>query len=176
MPKDYVEAVKWFRSAAEQNEAKAQYDLGICYYTGTGVRENYAEALKWFHAAADQNSVDALSMLGNCYYTGMGAELERNYVEAAKWYQKAAEQNGSPLVFVNGEVRRAGRIDWTPGLTISNAIALAGGFRDFADRGRIEIRRQAGHVERYSLRPQHAGTNTVSLERGDVVHVGMRQE
>jgi len=35
--KDEVEAVKWYRKAAEQNYAKAQYDLGFCYYNGEGV-------------------------------------------------------------------------------------------------------------------------------------------
>ena len=29
--KDQVEAVKWYRKAAEQNYAKAQYNLGVCY-------------------------------------------------------------------------------------------------------------------------------------------------
>ena len=30
--KDQVEAVKWYRKAAEQNHAEAQYNLGVCYY------------------------------------------------------------------------------------------------------------------------------------------------
>ena len=29
--KDQVEAVKWYRKAAEQNYAEAQYNLGVCY-------------------------------------------------------------------------------------------------------------------------------------------------
>ena len=29
--KDQVEAVKWYRKAAEQNYARGQYDLGVCY-------------------------------------------------------------------------------------------------------------------------------------------------
>src|SRR5437762_1460163 len=32
--KDQVEAVKWYRKAAEQNYAKAQYELGFCYLDG----------------------------------------------------------------------------------------------------------------------------------------------
>ena len=28
--KDQAEAVKWYRKAAEQNLAKAQYSLGVC--------------------------------------------------------------------------------------------------------------------------------------------------
>ena len=32
--KNYSEAVKWYRKAAEQGNAKAQYNLGSCYYNG----------------------------------------------------------------------------------------------------------------------------------------------
>src|ERR1039458_3169362 len=35
--KDPVEAVKWFRKAAAQNLAAAQYNLGLCHYNGEGV-------------------------------------------------------------------------------------------------------------------------------------------
>jgi S1-C subfamily serine protease len=45
--KDYVEAVKWLRKAAEQNVALAQAGLGACYGTGTGVAKDYVEAYKW---------------------------------------------------------------------------------------------------------------------------------
>lgn len=31
---NYAEAVKWYRKAAEQGNAKAQYNLGSCYYNG----------------------------------------------------------------------------------------------------------------------------------------------
>ena len=32
--KDYVEAVKWYRKAAEHNHADAQVRLGFCYEKG----------------------------------------------------------------------------------------------------------------------------------------------
>ena len=34
--KGYVEAVKWYRKAAEQNYAEAQSNLGLCYEKGQG--------------------------------------------------------------------------------------------------------------------------------------------
>src|SRR5438105_1914929 len=36
LAKDDVEAVKWLRKAAEQNNATAQYDLSVCYDVGQG--------------------------------------------------------------------------------------------------------------------------------------------
>jgi len=52
--KDQVEAVKWFRKAAEQNYALAQNNLGVCFYNGDGVAADWVEAYKWRLLAAGQ--------------------------------------------------------------------------------------------------------------------------
>jgi TPR repeat protein len=57
--KDQVEAVKWFRKAAEQNFAPAQYNLNVCYYNGKGVAKDYVEAYEWLLLAARQGDEDA---------------------------------------------------------------------------------------------------------------------
>ncbi len=95
MATDYVEAVKWFRKAAEQNYAEAQNNLGACYATGQGVAKDYVEAVKWYRKAAEQNFAPAQYNLGVCYATGRG--VATNYVEAVKWYRKAAEQDHAML-------------------------------------------------------------------------------
>jgi TPR repeat protein len=59
VPKDDVEAVKWFRKAAEQGEAKAQLNLGIMYGTGNGVPEDYVESYMWLNLAAAQGTEEA---------------------------------------------------------------------------------------------------------------------
>ena len=41
---DYKEAVKWYRLAAEQGNANAQYNLGVMYDNGEGVPQDYKEA------------------------------------------------------------------------------------------------------------------------------------
>ena len=51
VPENDVEAVKWFRRAAEQGCAKAQFNLGAMYGTGEGVPENYIEAHMWWALA-----------------------------------------------------------------------------------------------------------------------------
>jgi TPR repeat protein len=38
VPQDYTEATKWYRKAAEQGDAKAQYNLGYMYNDGCGVK------------------------------------------------------------------------------------------------------------------------------------------
>jgi polysaccharide biosynthesis/export protein VpsN len=76
----------------------------------------------------------------------------------------------NPVVFISGEVLHPGRFMWTSGLTLTNAIVLAGGFTDFADKSQLQIRHCNGTVEKYSYQQ----TNSPLLEQSDVVHVGRR--
>jgi TPR repeat protein len=85
-----VEAVKWYRKAAEQNYAKAQYNLGLCYEHGNGVAANRVEAAKWYRKAAEQNDVNAQFNLGMCYEEAdPGTE---DWAEVYKWLSLAAMQ------------------------------------------------------------------------------------
>lgn len=90
IPQDYEEAVKWFRKAALQGEAHAQYWLGRSYITALGINYDVAEAVKWMQKAADQNDADAQLMMGELYRTGGG--VPQDYAEMEKWYSKAAAQ------------------------------------------------------------------------------------
>ena len=53
--KDYVEAVKWYRKAADQGDAVAQYWLGGCYSNGEGVAKDFVEAYAWYNLASATN-------------------------------------------------------------------------------------------------------------------------
>ena len=57
--KDEVEAVTWYRLAAGQSYANAQYAMGTMYENGRGVEKNVAEAMKWYDLAAAQNQAMA---------------------------------------------------------------------------------------------------------------------
>jgi TPR repeat protein len=87
---NYEEAVKWYRKAAEQGHANAQFYLGVLYHTGRGVEQNYEEAIKWLRKATAQDFGPAQYLMGHLYRDGNG--VEKNYEEAVKWYRKAAEQ------------------------------------------------------------------------------------
>ena len=64
---DHAEAVKRYRKAAEQNEAVAQYNLGVCYKNGKGVAKDDVEAVKWYRKAAEQNFAMAQAILWACF-------------------------------------------------------------------------------------------------------------
>jgi TPR repeat protein len=88
---DYATALSLFRQLADQGNAKAQYKLGLIYYSGEGVPTNVAEAAKWFRKAADQGEGGAQHYLGMMYEEGEGG-VPKDLAEAAKWTSKAAEQ------------------------------------------------------------------------------------
>ena len=68
--KDYKDAVKWYRKAADQGNAHGQCQLGHCYRDGEGVAQDYEEAVKWWRKAADQGHADGQYNLGHCYGDG----------------------------------------------------------------------------------------------------------
>ncbi|MBE6293239.1 MAG: tetratricopeptide repeat protein [Bacteroidales bacterium] len=101
---NYEEAVKWYLEAAEQGHAKAQYNLGVCYYNGDGVQQSYVKAAKWYRKAAEQGNMYAQYNLGVCYANGEGVEQSKS--EAAKWYKKAAEQGNTIANYALDELNK----------------------------------------------------------------------
>ena len=63
MKRDDAEAVRWYRKAAKQGYAKAQYNLGVAYENGQGVKQDHDEAVRWYLKAAEQGLVNAVSAL-----------------------------------------------------------------------------------------------------------------
>jgi TPR repeat protein len=90
VPRNFVEAVKWYRLAAARGDAKSQYNLGVCHDLGQGVPRSITEAVKWFRLAADQGHPRAQYNLGVCYYKAEG--VPRDVVAAYKWISLAARQ------------------------------------------------------------------------------------
>lgn len=83
MSQDYIEAVKWYRLAANQGYAAAQFNLGVMYAHGQGLPQNDAEALKWYRLAANQGYAAAQLNLGNMYANGRG--VPKDYITAHMW-------------------------------------------------------------------------------------------
>ena len=115
VPQDDVEAVAWFRRAAEQGHVIAQAELASAYTDGRGVPQDYAEAEEWYRRAGEQRNrnapgvrqadVEAAALyrsaaqegnaegqlyLGDAYFLGRG--VPEDDVEASVWYRLAAEQ------------------------------------------------------------------------------------
>jgi len=132
--KDEEEAVKWYRKAAEQDDASAQYNLGLMYAEGLGVEKNEKEAVKWYRLAADQGYESAQCRLGLMYVYGEG--VENDDVEAVKWIRKAADHGYADAQYELGLM-----YDWGRGVQEDDEEAVKW-YRLAADQG-LEEAKQA---------------------------------
>ena len=56
VPRDYLEALKWYRMDADQGDVWAQVAVGRFYDWGYGVHQNDEEACFWYSLAASRSS------------------------------------------------------------------------------------------------------------------------
>ena len=59
VPRNYVEAARWYRLAANHGVVAAQIILGVMYVDGKGVQQDYVAAHTWFNLAAARGNDDA---------------------------------------------------------------------------------------------------------------------
>lgn len=89
-PRKNSETAEWYRKAANQGHANAQYELGMMYNNGidswdnSGIPKDSTKAVEWLTKAGNQGLAEACSELGEIY-------LLKNQTKAKEWYKKAAE-------------------------------------------------------------------------------------
>ncbi len=88
--KNDVEAIKWYRKAAEagQDFEQATLRLAECYRYGIGVVENKSEAVKYYKKAAEYGCTEAEVTLGEFCLSGEG--VEQDYEDAVRHFRRAA--------------------------------------------------------------------------------------
>jgi TPR repeat protein len=90
-------AIEWFRKAALQGNADAQYGLGSMYAKGDGVEKKFSEAIEWIKKAADQGHRLAIRTYATALEHGeLG--LSANETETLLWFKKAAEEGDSVAI------------------------------------------------------------------------------
>ena len=125
--KDYEQAARLFREAAEQGDAPAQEALGKMYARGEGVPQDFREAAHWLRKAAEQGRAFAQYALGALYDEGRG--VPQDFREGARWLRKAAEQGREDAQAVLGALYSKGRgvpQDYVQAYAWSNLAAAAG--------------------------------------------------
>ena len=86
---DYQTAFKLWLPLAEQGNADAQFNLGLMYYNGRGVKQDDFEAVKWYRKAAEQGNVYAQFIVGGSYLLGKGVQVNKSL--AKEWFGKACD-------------------------------------------------------------------------------------
>jgi len=88
------------------------------------------------------------------------------------------QEYNSKQISVVGEVRRPGNFAMTSGLTVVQALSLAGGTTGVADTGRVVVtRRIADELQRYTVPVQAVTEGRAAdfpLRAGDIVYVRQR--
>ncbi|KAF9976760.1 hypothetical protein BGZ73_007895 [Actinomortierella ambigua] len=87
---DAALAFQWYRRAAEQGHAEAQYTTAQCYEHGRGVPQSYSDAAVWYRHAAHQAHREARYHFAYMLHHGLGVQQDLD--EASVWYRRAAEQ------------------------------------------------------------------------------------
>jgi len=88
VPKDYVEARKWFLKAAQQGDADAQWILGTIYAEGKGVPKNYIQAYKWLNLSAAQGREDSIKELREIESKMTPGQVAEAQALSTKWKPK----------------------------------------------------------------------------------------
>jgi TPR repeat protein len=111
---DPVQAVQWFRKAADQGFAPAQFLMGQSYAAGAGVARNPRLAAAWFGKAARGGMPEAQLQLGLMYDAGVG--VARDPRKAARLFRAAARQGDDEarrrlsLAYADGPRRDGGKL------------------------------------------------------------------
>ena len=81
---DYVTTLSLWRPLAEDGVSYAQYNIGLMYAKGLGVKKSNAIAAVWYRRAANQGDIRAQNNLGTLYAGGQG--VAQNYAKAFFWF------------------------------------------------------------------------------------------
>ncbi len=91
----FAEAVKCLERAASQQNARAQFYLGLCYEKGQGVpKKDLRKAAYWYRHAAEWNLPEAKEAMSRCYREGIG--VNRDVSEAIRWEERAKDPHYRP--------------------------------------------------------------------------------
>jgi TPR repeat protein/chromosome segregation ATPase len=104
--RDYTEALKWYRRAADKGFAPAQFSCGLAYELGRGVPADAQQAFKYYLLAAEQGYASAQFNVGNMYSAGRG--VGQDFFEANLWFRQAADNGVVEAQFNLGVAYEAG--------------------------------------------------------------------
>lgn len=90
---EFDKSAYWYDLAANQDHPIAQYNLGVLYMMGKGVKKSSASALQLWLKSAKQDHAHAQFNVARGYLLGIGVSEDQD--QAMYWLQRAAKQ-GEP--------------------------------------------------------------------------------
>lgn len=87
---------------AQKGDAREQYNLGVIYLHGEGVKQDDKQAFNWLQKAAKQGDPKAQYAVGSMYYEGKGVKQDDKL--AFIWFYHSAEQGDAEAQYKIGEM------------------------------------------------------------------------
>ena len=73
---DHLEAVRWYRAAAENGITAAQYSLAFLYATGTGIARDDREAYIWLSISRVIGDVSTIVLIGGVDWRDRSSQID----------------------------------------------------------------------------------------------------
>jgi TPR repeat protein len=96
VPRDSEEAARWYRLAAAQGHAVAQFNLALLYVHGQGVEQDYVQAYLWFSLSAEQGDELAAESRDRVAEALSPEDCERAREQVRKTLREIAERKIHP--------------------------------------------------------------------------------
>ena len=162
---DFVQASRWYRTAAEGGHPSAQFKAASFLAAGIGGPMDLPAAVSLYRSAAEQGVAEAQFNLAVLLQEGRGTA--RNLDEAIRWFEQAAFRGIVPAMRALGLLYLA-EVETSPKdaieawawltLALEGGDALAAGYRTDAEvqlsaTGRAEATRLADAYRQLRLKP-----------------------
>ena len=130
---------RWFMRAAQLEQAKAQYNIGVSFEYGyLGQEIDIDKAIHWYTKAAEQHESDALLNLGALYYHGKG--VEQNCQKAFDYLMKSANTRNAEALGNIGTMYNKGKCfkrDAQKAISYFQQAAEAGAYKYYTYIGQL---------------------------------------
>ena len=94
--KDYLEALFWYKNAANQGHSGAMNNIAAIYLSSKGVKRDPEIAFEWFGKSAKAENKKGMFNLAMLYYMGDGTK--QDYKKANEWFLKAVKKGDVLLI------------------------------------------------------------------------------
>ena len=95
---DSIRYVKVKQEDVDQGNPQAQYEQGIVYANGKGVKQDLNKAFQSWKLSADQGHSYAQYNLACLYYDGRG--VEKDLKKAIQYFKLSADQGNPSAIFI----------------------------------------------------------------------------
>ena len=126
--------------------------------------------------AIDENGEISLTLVGRIKAAGLtpselGERIQASYVPRYYVRCSATVLPRDRFYYIGGEVRVPSRFPWTEDISLMKAINTAGGFTDYANRGKVELTRGKGKQTFNCDDLRKHPDKDVPVQPGDTIYV-----